>query len=579
MSYLRNLGEENFYYNEGKFKIPRIKAFVGIDNRRIGIVKFNKIIIGDYTAGFGQGVILDATDFFLPRKTGFAWRKRMNGITGNISRTTEYGLRGAAIEAQIGSIIGTAFYSLNERDAIVNNDGSFSTFITMYPRMRHGLYDQIPKNIVRSVKEMMFGNNLKYMIIPGTYIGTTIYQSLYDRELNLQVKNTLLNSSGQGKYLTQIGNSADSEIATSYSSSNNSSFWKRAKAARRVYGFEFMSVFRNICLQGEYAELDKNESLFDGKSDPKAYVISGYIQFDNFNFLLLYRNYDLEFDNPYQRSFSNYQRFKGSIYEDIFYLRDPILGYLYSGTAQPQAERGLYYTSRYQIHRTLVTSIEHDIWIRVADKAQYNRLTLNLEYRPVFKYRFKIRQKWQSRDKTNTLSPVAYQVNETRLEATVRMSRYNQIRVLYSLGFVEFTPRSRLVKNAETGGDSYVGNAGSPSKALGMTVTHNVNERVKLIGSIITYKGFLWNFEDTDFRIFNTDTQALHGWLTVFSRLSRNISVRLKYSFDLHDPMTNIIGGQIDIEESINGDSFYTIDEISTQKFYSDFRLQIDYRF
>ena len=44
-----------------------------------------------------------------------------------------------------------------------------------------------------------------------------------------------------------------------------------------------------------------------------------------------------------------------------------------------------------------------------------------------------------------------------------------------SLGFTEFTPRSRLVTNAETGDASYVGNAGMPSNALGVTITHNVN--------------------------------------------------------------------------------------------------------
>ena len=50
-------------------------------------------------------------------------------------------------------------------------------------------------------------------------------------------------------------------------------------------------------------------------SDPEAFVLSSYFQFDNFNLLALYRNYDLRYDNPYQRSFSNYQRYKTSIFE------------------------------------------------------------------------------------------------------------------------------------------------------------------------------------------------------------------------------------------------------------------------
>lgn len=576
-SYLRNMGERTIYF--GDSRVPEFKAFFEANNINLGFMRLNRIIVGDYIASFGQGVAFEATDFFMPRKTGYGWRKRLNGISGNASRTTQYGLRGVALESQVGNLIGTGFVSYNAKDAVVNSDSTFSTLITMYPRMNYGLYNQIEMPMVNSVNEYLLGGNVKYSFLPGTYIGLTMYQSMYDRELDLQIKETLLNDDGLGKYLTQIGNSADSEIAATYTSAATSSLWSKARAVRRIYGIEFMSVIRNMTLQGEYAELDKDLTLSERKNDPHALVLSGYLQFDNFNFLLLYRDYDLEFDNPYQRSYSNYHRFKSAIYEDVYYLKDPVLGYLYSASAQPQAERGFYFTTRYQMHRTLVMTAEQDVWRRVADNAQYYRTVLNLEYRPVFKYRFRVRQKWQHRDKTNTLSPVFYQADETRLEAIVRLSNYNQIRVLYSMGFTEFTPRSRLVTNAATGEASYVGNAGSPSDALGVTLTHNVNERIKLMGSLMTYKGFLWNFEDTDFRIFSSDTRALHGWVSVFSRLSRDFSIRIKYSFDLHDPMTNIVGGLVDTSAEGIDENDPGIQELYYEPSTSDFRIQLDYRF
>ena len=573
-SYLRNLGEKTIFYNDSK--IPELKAFFEINYLNAGPVKLNKIVVGDYLASFGQGVTFEATDFFLPRKTGFGFRKRLIGLSGNSSRVTQYGLRGIGAEAQLGNLIGTGFLSLNKRDALINADSSFSTLITMYPRLKHGLYNNIPTSMVNSVREMLVGGNLKYSFLPGTFLGLTIYQSMYDKPLDLQVTESLLDPSGYSKYLTQIGNSADDEIAASYESSITSSLWSAAQAVRRVYGVEFSTVISNLILQGEYAELDRNLKLANRAGDPSALVFSGYLQFDNFNFLMLYRDYDLDFDNPYQRSYSNYQRFKGTIYEDVYYLKDPVLAYLYSGTAQPQAERGLYLSTRYQLHRSVIATAEHDVWTRVADNAQYNRTVVNLEYRPVFKYRFKIRQKWQYRDKTNILTPVFYQANETRLEATLRMAKYNQVKLFYSNSYTEFTPRSRLVINAETGSTSYIGSAGSPGDALGMTVTHNINERIKLIGSLMTYSGFFWNFEDTDFRVFNTDTRALHGWITVFSRLSRNLSLRLKYSFDLHEPLTNVVGSAIDIPDTTSDP---VISEVYYERFYSDFRIQLDYRF
>jgi len=76
--------------------------------------------------------------------------------------------------------------------------------------------------------------------------------------------------------------------------------------------------------------------------------------------------------------------------------------------------------------------------------------------------------------------------------------------------------------------------------------------------------------------VFNTDTRALHGWITVFSRLSRDLSLRLKYSFDLHNQLDNVVGGIIDIGAD---NSNPVVSEVYYDKFYSDFRIQLDYRF
>jgi|UPI00039D1625 DNA uptake protein ComE-like DNA-binding protein len=577
ISYLQNLGEPTLYISRN-LKIPQFKGFLEIRNKKLGPLKINNLVVGNYTAAFGQGLVLETNDYFIPRKTGYGWRKRFIGLSGDISRSTEYGLQGVGLETNFGNLTTAAFWSLALRDAVLNNDSSFSTLITMYPRLNYGLDNLMTMPMVQSVREMLVGGNLRYMLIPGTYLGATLYQSMYDRPLDLQVKATLLNSDGQGKYLTQIGNSADPEIEAAYESHSSSWLWSESQAVRRVYGLDFMTVIKNVVFQGEYAELDKNLDLADRGGDPRALVLSGYIQFDNFNFVALYRNYDLEFDNPYQRSFSNYQRFKGTIYEDVYYLKDPILGYLYSAAAQPQAEKGLYLSTRYQLHRTLIANLEQDSWQRQADQAHYNRTVLSLEYRPVFNYRFRLRQKWQTRDADNILSPVGYKSTETRLEANLRMARNNSVRLLYSNGFTAFTPRSRLVYNAITYSTSMVGNAGSASDALGVTVTHNLNERLKLIGSLLTYKGFLWNFEDTDFRVFNTDTRAYHGWVALFSRLSTNLSLRMKYSFDWHVPRSNYVNVSVDTG-SPQTQVLTNIYQLNTMKLYTDFRIQLDYRF
>ena len=112
---------------------------------------------------------------------------------------------------------------------------------------------------------------------------------------------------------------------------------------------------------------------------------------------MLYRNYDLEYDNPYQRSFSNYSRYKTTIFEDTYWLEDPAFGFLYSGNPQPQSEEGFYISSRYQVSRSLITTLNWDSWNRKADNSKYYRIVSTFNWRPVFNYRFKLRQKWQAR--------------------------------------------------------------------------------------------------------------------------------------------------------------------------------------
>jgi hypothetical protein len=403
-------------------------------------------------------------------------------------------------------------------------------------------------------------------------VGITAYESLYDREKDFQIQSVVA-PENMGYYLNHLGNSADTEIASIYENSGESNLWGEAKSYRRVLGGDFSTVYKNLVLQGEIGILDHDGAVFDVKDDPMAWVVNMYWQFDNFNILLLYRDYDLAYDNPYQRSFSNYQRYKSTIFEDVFYLKDPSLGFLYTGASQPQAEQGFYYNLRYQFHRQFVMTVEHDIWTRVADQSKYNRLVFNLEYRPVFNYRFRLRQKWQSRGGQNMFAPTGYESTETRLEGVMRMSRYNELRLLLATGYTAFNPRPRLTANT-AGGTSMVGNAGSPSKAIAAQVTHNFNDRFKIMGQMMIYEGFIWNFEDTDFRVFNADSEAFHGWIAFFSRLSPNLSARFKYSFDRHGTMDNYVGGIVPTE---SGD--YEITDITARETYNDFRIQLDYRF
>jgi len=578
----RQLGEKVYDFKVGDFEVPNSKWSLTYRDLKLGSLKIDRVILGNFSATIGQGVIFENTDFFSPRRSGYSWSRRVHGVFPDISRTRQYALRGAAFQAGNKIIDLMGFVSKNKRDAILNiADSSVASMITLYPRTNSGFgADSLLMPMLETLEEVTYGGSVRLIPLYGTFIGFSAYESLYDRPIRPDIATTVIADANEGKFLTSIGNTADTEIAAMYSSYGESSFWDKAKSFRRVFGMDFSTVIRNIALQGEYGILDKNGDMKVNGSDTKAFVFSGYAQFNNFSLLVVYRDYDLGFDNPYQRSFSNYSRYKGSIFEDTFYLEDPIYGFLYTGQAQPQSEKGIYINSRYQPHRALVLSGDFDTWTRVADQARYFRTVMRAQYRPVFNMRFSIRHKWQKRGSMNHLDPSAYYSQETIIRSQIRLSGYDQIELMWVRSWVDFSNRRRLTNDLTSGGEepSLVGSAGTGSEAIGFKVTHNFNQRMKVMGQVIFYNGFIWNFEDTDFRVFDSNSDAVRYWLSLFSRINDRWAVRLKWTVDSSAPVTNYIFEPSDPTGQFP-DQRLSWKTVSGENFTNDIRLQLDYAF
>ncbi len=538
-SFIRRLSEPTYYINSGAIQIPEGKFYFGIDNIDIGELKMKKLYLGNYSVSFGQGVIMENVDFFTPRKSGFGFRKRFSGLSPDLSRTRQFNLNGVATELAYKNFEGTFFGSFTDRDAILNTQiydstrgRGFNQLITLNQRYEYALDDETrgpeQENLpwINSVKELTYGANLKYNIIPGTSVGVTFYESAYDRPIE-PVISEVVAPENMGRLTT-----TDNEIRTAYGfdvSKGTNPFWSNAVSFRRVYGFDFQTVWKNIVFQGEWGELDKGGNVFKLGDDPKALVLSLYTQFNNFNIQALYRNYDLGYDNPYQRSFSNYRRFKGTIYEDYYYLQSALYGQLYSTASQPQAEEGYYINTYYQVNRNLNLRLEYDTWIRKADQVRQNRVVGVLDIRPVFPVRIQLRQKWQARDKENNISLNYFENFEFRGRLDLRLSGFDNIGIIYMNSKLLVHPRPRVF-----------GDMTPTSEAIGVGFIHNFNRDLKISGFVAYYQGFFWNFEDTQFIVLDSQRGALRTWWTFYARLNHHFSVRLKYTLDHHKPMTNI---------------------------------------
>lgn len=110
------------FMNEGKY-------YAGYENTKLpGMNNTSlKLYLGHYRATYGEGLVMENTDFYSARKTGFGFSKRIMGITPDLSRTQQYALKGAAVELSNPKFGASFFVSQDDKDGIayITEDGSY----------------------------------------------------------------------------------------------------------------------------------------------------------------------------------------------------------------------------------------------------------------------------------------------------------------------------------------------------------------------------------------------------------------------------------------------------------------------
>ena len=346
--------------------------------------------------------------------------------------------------------------------------------------------------------------------------------------------------------------------------SGKSDYWK---SQRIVSGINFNTVINNLSLHSEYASMSTSTGI------QKAVLIKGYWKLaDNLDVLILHRNYDLGFDNPYQKSFSEYQRYKSSIFEDEWWLEDPIYTYLYQLNPQPQAEKGTYLESRYQFHEKFVLNLQWDSWLRKADAARYFRMVTKLEWRPLFNYRVYFRYKLQARGNFSIQHPSPYYLKEARIRFKLRLSNYDNLEILYSWNESTFSPRPRLVDSANPFVISMnVGDTGSPDESIGFSLEHNFNDDFVISGGSVYAHGFLWYFDTSDFSLFSNDFGLINTWFRMGLNPTNETAISFKVSHSWVTPNSRVVGGMTSNGNYV-GDTYILEEQLN-------YRFQIDYAF
>jgi DNA uptake protein ComE-like DNA-binding protein len=579
----RNLGETQWD--------ETAKAFASVEGLTretpLGALRLHRLVVGNYTVALGQGLVMDASDFFQARRAGYGYGVRSIGVRGDLSRSEEFTLRGAAAEASLGRVHGALFYARDLKDAILNPDGSFNAYIRMVPRLSDELLAGIREDIAGGVfagrgdtsaflpmrdvmDEQVLGSNLKLELAPGTYVGVT--------GLEIRTRNRVFDGPAADRWDPRPATlvidpgrleDRDSEVAAGYRSTALGNY-------RRIWGAEAQGVWRNLAAAGEYAKLETSgapsamDRIFGG--GPEAFLGHAYLQYESFNALVLFRDYDLGYDNPYNRAFSEDTRFEQTLLDgNAFRLKNPYWAQLARGIPQPKAERGWYLSTRYQVSRQLtLTGLEYDAWTRKADGADLQRLAARAEYRPIFPLRLRARHAISTRHASRPDDVRGYTSWDTRLELIANLSRADQVRFLYSTGNVRFAGRGRLSGPASGGDtqDDTTAMRGSPSRALQAVVTHQFGSDIALTVSTEVYDGFLYNYEDNEFVV--VDGKGFRNWVLLRSRLSDRLSWRFKWTTDHQLART-----YVDVRDFGNLVP-PTPDGVNARGDRSSFRLQLD---
>ncbi|MCB5247902.1 MAG: helix-hairpin-helix domain-containing protein [Candidatus Cloacimonetes bacterium] len=539
------------------------KFFAGYENTELPLLNNSrlKLYLGHYRATFGEGLVMENTDFYSARKTGYGFSKRILGITPDLSRTQEYSLRGAALEITHPWLGVAAWVSQDNKDAvayvdrdgeIVQENGKDKIFSYVVPTTRFGNEDLREAeawfnselqsgspyatdyiNLAYrkdALRETLWGTHLQVNPLIGTKLGFTTYTALYDNAYFVvpdwnDLKMLLVRDSYYYPKFKMI----DAEIAGLYSTLTDS----YARNYRRVLGFDGQTVIGNVSIQGEYAELSVDGSDFKLGDDPKAYLLSAYTQFDNLYFLTLFRHMDLDFDNPYSNSFSEHERFNDTIIEkNIYALTNPTLADIYLNAPQSQPEHGIYFETRYKFDRFFTIGRSYlDIWERLADARRSVRLQTELEFRPIYQLALRARFKTQTNRYDDYADRGVSKTDEYTFSVRTFLSNRDFLEFEYRYNTVLSPPYTSLTNPAVPGNNTMAGAMTlMTGDYIGVNYTHNFNANLKVQGSLIYWFGHgisHWDWEDMEIDFMGD--KGMKAWVALHSRISRNMYLSLKF--------------------------------------------------
>ncbi|MGB9720940.1 MAG: ComEA family DNA-binding protein [bacterium] len=462
------------------------KGYVGIAN----VGPLYRLYLGNYRVIWGEGLMIDNTDEYRARIFS-----RSTGVFGDLTDNRNFAFTGAAgslyfpLPANAGDIKPSLFYSTAMRDAIVNPDGTiWRTVISPYdyPFFKEQLNEQVA------------GLNCRISLFekfnPGTYL------AIEGMVLDYPEKQINPDPGWIDIPLDKYDPWFYPEIT------------RLSRSSRKYYyGSEFLLPYKNVFLSGEY--ITQRDTLYNKAF---AYIVKSRIQYDYFYLNILYRYLSPDYDNPFNRGFSEYRRFEDTPFERPYALLNPEFISIYDDPT-PKPEQGIFLETRYQITRNItLTRAYLDLFENVCHSLNNLRGFFEFEFQPIFPVRIRYSEKYVRKYLPRIIQPTLSQTIESSLRVLFYLSNYDNLGVEYRNGNVFMTASE--ASDAELNGGF-----------LNLSFEHNFHTGFSVEGGIGLWKTngmSQWIFEDTGIDFLSD--RGLKFYVVTFQKVG-NVLIKLKF--------------------------------------------------
>ncbi|MBN1433644.1 hypothetical protein JW921_02720 [Candidatus Fermentibacterales bacterium] len=488
-------------------------------------------VLGNYRLTLGQGLMIDNTDEWWYRQLSRTW-----GLHSDLTSTRQFDLNGAAVELRYLPLVAYGFFSSTSRDALMNLDGT-PNMLTLSEYRTSAMASMLDETTLGGYAFLDLGG-----VLPtGSAIGVGA--------MSVSWSDSLVPDAG----FIDIPGDGYSWECPEYDALDAGDGLSVAAASGQT-------VLGPFSLEGELARQDNG-----------AIAGLGCMRWQNNYFYLTgaFRHYDQGYTNPFCRGFAEQTRFDDTVFEKPYYLNDPLFSEAMAWPV-PKPEEGLYLESRFQLSQHIVfPKVYLDVWRSLPYDFDNYRFQGEIEYRPVFPLRFRLKYKFQDKQKMHDVVPTTSRTQELTLRCFSLPEGRDFFDLSLRYGLVQLTPNPAY-------GDDRLMTGGY----LTAKWEHRFTESFSLLGgtTLWTTSGMSqWEFEDTGIDFL--DGHGTKFYVTLKNVLSDYLQLRLRVlRKDTFYPHNGLYRPDPDDQYYYEGDPGSPVRDFGDHVTSYGFRCQLDFR-